>query len=400
MKRTRSHGPADHSPAPRARRLPAALALAGATLLTACGGGGSFVDEAALRDGVISGSLVKGPVVSGEVCAFSLVNGVQGERRGCGVTDDQGNYRLFVLSVAPQGETLVVAGTRNTGLYSDEATGAARGLDATLRSAVRLLPGQSVTTMVTPLTELALRRAETAQPALSPAAIDAAMAQVASAFDTADLRQTRPADPTRPESATATRGARNYGLALAAVSTLRADLPVRPGEPVTVEQALTELALAFRPDRVANQDLKFKAAMQGFLAGPRNATGIRPSAMASAVSLQLNTLPMASGVLPAMDPLGAEPLPPQPPTPTDGPACRVTVSQPAVGGSFFFVMQPHTFCLRRVQPTQCELGTMQGLLRGDRLYNTLQGPAFGMTEHTVVPTDTCTTGANTTIDLP
>jgi hypothetical protein len=42
---------------------------------------------------------------------------------------------------------------------------------------------------------------------------------------------------------------------------------------------------------------------------------------------------------------------------------------------------------------------MQGLLRGDKLYNALQGPAFGMTEHQVQAVDTCTTGADTTIDL-
>ena len=46
------------------------------------------------------------------------------------------------------------------------------------------------------------------------------------------------------------------------------------------------------------------------------------------------------------------------------------------------------------------LGFVQGVLRGDKLYNALQGPAFGMTEHAVEPVDTCTTGADTTIDLP
>ena len=48
---------------------------------------------------------------------------------------------------------------------------------------------------------------------------------------------------------------------------------------------------------------------------------------------------------------------------------------------------------------QCDVNTLQGLLRGDKLYNTLQGPAFGMTEHQVQATDTCATGADTTIDL-
>jgi hypothetical protein len=62
-------------------------------------------------------------------------------------------------------------------------------------------------------------------------------------------------------------------------------------------------------------------------------------------------------------------------------------------------MTPHNFCVRKVQAQQCEVTTMQGLLRGDKLYNALQGPAFGMTDHAVQPVDTCTTGADSTIDL-
>jgi hypothetical protein len=184
------------------------------------------------------------------------------------------------------------------------------------------------------------------------------------------------------------------------VSSLHADMTPKPGSMVTVDHALAELASAFRPDRVSGQDLKFRAAMQSFLAGPRNATGVRPADMASAASLRLASLPLAWGVLPAMDPLGPDPATPLPPAPTDGPACRVTVSQPAAGGSYLFVMQPHRLCVRRVEAAQCEVGTMQGLLRGDKFYNALQGPAFGMTEHAVEPVDTCTTGADTTIDLP
>lgn len=391
--------PTPSRPAPRIR---SALALATAALLAACGGGGDALhaDPAALHDGVISGALVKGPVGAGQVCAYALVDGVQAESRGCAVTDENGNYKIFVLSVQPGGESLVLAGSRYKGAYTDEATGTRRPLDATLRSAVRLQPGQAATVMVTPLTELAMRRAETTSPKLGHQAIEQAMAMVAHAFDTGDLRQTRPADPTHADSTSAARGARNYGLALAGVSGLRADMTPRPGTLVTVDHALAELAAAFKPDRVAGQDLKFKAAMQNFLAGPRNATGVRPSAMASAVSLQLAALPQAWGVLPAMDPQGPDPVTPLPPAPTDGPACRVTVSQPAVGGSYLFVMQPHKFCVRKVEPAQCEVGTMQGLLRGDKFYNALQGPAFGMHEHAVEPVDTCTTGADTTIDLP
>ena len=62
-------------------------------------------------------------------------------------------------------------------------------------------------------------------------------------------------------------------------------------------------------------------------------------------------------------------------------------------------MTPFSFCVRKVQAEQCEVNTMRGLLRGDKLYNALQGPAFGMTEHQVQAVDTCSTGADSTIDL-
>jgi hypothetical protein len=374
-----------------------ALASGLLALLAACGGGGSISEPN--NDATISGSLVKGPVAAGKVCAYSIADGVQAEQRACSATDDQGRYTIRLQSVNPAGETLVVAATRMTGRYIDEATGTQRPLDATLRSAVRVLPGDEATVMVTPLTELAMRRAETSPARLHQDSIDQAMAMVATAFDVADLRQTRPADPTQSSSMQAARGERNYGLALAAVSSLQANLPVAAGGSVTLEHALEELAQSFAPDRVTAQDLKFKAALQSFLSGPRNASGVSPAAMSAAVSLQMDVLPLAFGVLPAVQALGPQTVTTPPTVPNDGPACRVTVSQPAVGGQYYFPMTPHNFCVRKVQAQQCEVTTMQGLLRGDKLYNALQGPAFGMTDHAVQPVDTCTTGADSTIDL-
>ncbi|MEN9417954.1 MAG: hypothetical protein RI988_1574 [Pseudomonadota bacterium] len=386
----------------RAGRAFAAAGLAG--LLAACGGGGGAGPEGPVvaevnRDATIQGAVVKGPVAAGQVCAYAVVDGVAGERRGCASTDADGRYTIQVLSVNPAGETLVVAATRLTGQYTDEATGTRRALDATLRTAVQLRPGDAATAMVTPLTELAMRRAQTAPGGLHASTIEPAMTLVSAAFDAGDLRQVRPADPTHPASAQAARGARNHGLALAAVSSLQDTLSAPAGKRVTLEQALAELEDAFAPDRVAAQDTKFQAALQAFLAGPRNASGVAPGAMAQAVALNLSALPQAFGVLPAIEPAGPATITTLPVQPDDGPACRVTVSQPLVGGSYLIPMQPFTFCVRRVQPAQCEVGTMQGLLRGDKLYNVLQGTAFRMTEHAVQATDSCGSGADATIDL-
>ncbi len=55
--------------------------------------------------------------------------------------------------------------------------------------------------------------------------------------------------------------------------------------------------------------------------------------------------------------------------------------------------------MRKVEPAQCEIQTMQGLLRGDKLYNALQGSAFGMIDHQVQAVDSRNTGADATIDL-
>jgi hypothetical protein len=62
-------------------------------------------------------------------------------------------------------------------------------------------------------------------------------------------------------------------------------------------------------------------------------------------------------------------------------------------------MKPFAFCMRKVEPAQCEIQTMQGLLWGDKLYNALQGSAFGMIDHQVQAVDSRNTGADATIDL-
>jgi hypothetical protein len=164
-------------------------------LLAACGGGGAIQEPN--TDATITGAVVKGPVAAGQVCAYSISDGLQAKQRACSATDDEGRYAIYLLSVNPAGETLVVAATRMTGQYIDEATGTRLALDATLRSGVHVRPGDEAAVMVTPLTELAMRRAETAPGRLHEASIDQAMALVALAFDSGDLRQARPADPTQ-----------------------------------------------------------------------------------------------------------------------------------------------------------------------------------------------------------
>jgi hypothetical protein len=74
-------------------------------LLAACGGGGPVQEPN--TDATITGAVVKGPVAAGQVCAYSIVDGVQAQQRACSATDDQGRYTIRLLSVNPAGETLV-----------------------------------------------------------------------------------------------------------------------------------------------------------------------------------------------------------------------------------------------------------------------------------------------------
>jgi hypothetical protein len=156
----------------------------------------------------VTGSVVKGPVAGAQVCAYTVVANGRGSALGsCTTSDAQGRYSFAVP--AGTGPLWVEA---TGGTYTDEATGAVATLPAgsTLRSIVTANAG-TVTTMLTPLTTLALNSAIAnlgTAGQLNAATFSAAAAQLLSSFNlpaTLNLTDTTPTFGT---------GINSYGTAL------------------------------------------------------------------------------------------------------------------------------------------------------------------------------------------
>lgn len=143
-----------------------------AALLSACGGGG---DDAPPPATTLSGSVVKGPVVGANVCAYKLAATGKGEQLACTTSGASGAY---AISLQYAGEVVVEA---TGGSYTDEATGAATTLGTPLQ-VVASLQGGSATAVVTPLTSVAYSIARGAGGGLSAASFASAAASVASQF--------------------------------------------------------------------------------------------------------------------------------------------------------------------------------------------------------------------------
>ena len=146
------------------------MSLFAAWLLAACGG----VDDPALASGTVSGSVVKGPVADATV---TVRNATSGATLATTKTATGGTYSVSVPSA---GDVIVeVTG----GSYTDEATGAATPLTATLRSVVTVAAGGTVTGIVTPLTTLAYTNAFGASTtAVSASSFNTAAGRLATQF--------------------------------------------------------------------------------------------------------------------------------------------------------------------------------------------------------------------------
>ncbi len=172
-----------------ARATLAALSIA--LLMSACGGSG---DDAPLASTptpppppaastTVTGAVVKGPVAGAQVCAYTVVANGRGAALGsCTTSDASGHYSFAVP--AGTGPLWVEA---TGGSYTDEVTGAATTLPAgsPLRSLITANAG-TVTTMLTPLTTLALNAATVAVGAggaLDAAAFSAAATQLLGSFN-------------------------------------------------------------------------------------------------------------------------------------------------------------------------------------------------------------------------
>jgi hypothetical protein len=178
----------------------------------------------------IGGGAVKGPVAGATVNIFAVAtDGLKtGEPIATAITDSSGNYTATVSDFI--GVYLVeISG----GAYIDEATGTTQTIpeDAPLRaaSAIEASGPTTITTVVTPLTEIATQVAQQKTGGLTSSNVSAGNTEVGTLFfgDNADAAQrlltTTPADLTQESAATASEDARLMGMLVSAISQINAD---------------------------------------------------------------------------------------------------------------------------------------------------------------------------------
>ena len=204
--------------------LASCFVLAFATALSGCGGDDSPATPVApvppppaAASTTVSGAVVKGPVAGAQICAYTVVANARGAALGsCTTSDAAGNYSLAVA--AGSGSLWVEA---TGGSYVDEVTQATVSVPvgSPLVSLVAA-NGASVTTMLTPLTTLALNAARSAAGAsgtLDATSYGTAATQLMSSFNLPaglSITTTLPAFGT---------GINSYGTALTAISQMVAN---------------------------------------------------------------------------------------------------------------------------------------------------------------------------------
>jgi hypothetical protein len=250
--------------------------------LAGCGGGGGTSNTGTTTSTggstTVTGRVVKGPVAGAQVCAYPVgAAGDQGSSLGCSQTDSSGGYSLNLGTFSG----LVVLHATG-GTYVNEADGQPTAL-AQLTGAVTATSGAAITASVTPLTTIALARAQSSG-LLSAGSWEAAAREVAAAYGVSDIVATSPADPLAATSAQATDAARTYGIVLAGLAHFAS------------QQAAGDLSaalqsLAAERSGLGAQAAAVAAATQVFLGGPRNATGVAslPATLAQAVRTQIRS---------------------------------------------------------------------------------------------------------------
>ena len=194
----------------------AALALS-SVLMFACGGGGGGTTTTP-ADGTVSGKVVEGPVSGANVAAYAITNGTMGAQVGGGTTDSTGN---FTISIGNYTGPMMLQATGGT--YTDEATGTTMTMQAgdVMACAIPTVAAGANTSgiQITPLTSMAHARVHHMTGGITDANIAAANAALGAYFSVSDILHVVPMNPTVAASAVgATQDAKNYGMALAAMS--------------------------------------------------------------------------------------------------------------------------------------------------------------------------------------
>lgn len=184
------------------------------SIITACGGGGGSTTA----QGSISGTTTKGPVSSATVTAYAISNGQIGAQIATATTDPNGSFTMTMGSYAGP-VMLQVSG----GSYTDEAKGTIMTMapsDVMTAVMPTITAGAAISGIqVTPVTAMAQTMAQHMTGGMTDTNIAAANTAMGTYFTVNDILHTQPMNPLVTGSgSSASQDARNYGMALAAIS--------------------------------------------------------------------------------------------------------------------------------------------------------------------------------------
>jgi len=241
----------------------------------------------------VAGQVSKGPVAGGRVKIYNLnSDGSMGQLLKTTVTNAFGQYSTSVNISGPS--LFAVSG----GSYIDEATGQTMTIptDKPLRAAKDTV-SETMSIAVTPLTELAVRKASTLLIATNIASAN----QLVSELFKFDILATQPLAPTMDDFAqlTASQAQKDYTLALAAISQMASDYYNG-----SVDATLTAMAYDLTVGATLGQVTgpQFQTALRKFLVSSRNATGVSDINATNLVNAGGGTLTLklaTAGTLPA-----------------------------------------------------------------------------------------------------
>ena len=258
-------------------RLGRVLVIAAIAFFLAFLAGCNFSSSSTPGSTILSGVASAGPIASGTISAYQVVNGAKDTLLGTTSTDSNGNYTLNIGSYTGQ-VLLEVTG----GSYKDEATGVSTTLSATLSSIVANASG-STTASVTPISDAVVQNAKTASGGLTSANITTALSAMKSQTGF-DPIATLPADPTSETSLTATDAAKAYAAYLGAISQYLKD---NAGK--TLAQSVTDFAGVIQGAELASSTA-IQTAMNNFLASDKNKTGLTQTALQTLTTNLVNII--------------------------------------------------------------------------------------------------------------
>jgi hypothetical protein len=168
--------------------------------------------------GTVAGTAFMGGMRSGTVAAYGVAGGMTGGLLGTSSVDASGRFSIPIGGYAGVVMLQMVGGT-----FMDEATGTAMTMqpgDVVTGCVPGVAAGAATTgVQLTPLTSMAQARARAMAGGMTAANVAAANAGMGAYFDVGDVVLTPPMDPAvAGAGAGADPGARNYGMAIAAMS--------------------------------------------------------------------------------------------------------------------------------------------------------------------------------------